>query len=72
MFMYVIFEKLRVITFVDFFPELFDLLFRINPVNHHKFRCDIILTISLQLLLLLLVIVEYEGLLVEFLVDWLD
>ncbi len=71
MLMYVIFEELSVITFVDFFPELFYLLLRVNAVNHDKTSGDVIL-ITILLLLITLILVEYESLLIELLIYRLD
>lgn len=71
MLMYVIFEELGVITFVDFFPELFNLLLRVNVVNHEKTSGDVIF-ITILLLLISLILVEYESLLIELLIYRLD
>lgn len=71
MLMYVIFEELRVISFVDFFPELFYLLLRVNVVNHEKTSGDVIF-ITILLLLISLILVEYESLLIELLIYRLD
>ncbi len=63
MLMYVIFEELHVITFVDFFPELFYLLLRVNAVNYDKTSGDFIF-ITILLMLISLILVEYESLLI--------
>lgn len=55
MLMYVIFEELGVITFLDFFPEMFYLVLSVTMLNHYKTRLNLILCIILLLLLHLLV-----------------